>query len=110
MNSYKERKPQSTQNVVENKDNETQYVQIKANYGVDCIPPIPKPKDDVRESCKKEIKKIFQTASDSLKMLRENDSGLLIDMRAVAIAITNLDTAKMWAVASLYSEDERNEH
>lgn len=60
------------------------------------------------ESTKAKLKRLFFELKDELNMLRDTDECL--DKRAISIATTELETAQLWAVRSLFSESEIRDH
>nr|WP_153841703.1 hypothetical protein [Ornithobacterium rhinotracheale] len=56
---------------------------------------------------KQEIKKELKQKFEELKKYIQNLEG---DGRSKAVAITNLETASMWAVRSLFGEEEIKKH
>lgn len=62
-----------------------------------------------QEDLKIDLKREFYMLIDKLNNVR-SDEDYSIDQRAIAIAITNLETAQMWAVRSLFSESEVRNH
>jgi len=61
-----------------------------------------------------ETKDKFKEAFDSLKRILDDEISLpreyYVDKRSMAVAITNLETASMWAVRSLFTEQARKEN
>lgn len=62
-----------------------------------------------RDNVKSKMKQSFFNIEKELERLGQEEL-LAVDIRSLALAITNLQTAQMWAVRSLYSKDEIHEH
>lgn len=68
-------------------------------------------KDDIRNKIKSSLKNSFLELENKIESLISTSvEGIVVDFRSVAIAKTELQTSCMWAIRSLYSDEERMKH